>query len=64
MHHDGVGLGEIEMLQAKAVELEILTRGEGRFVLPLEVSHVAIADDVTEDKMVRSLPAHVLAAAS
>ena len=49
MHHDGVGLGQVQMLQPQAVEPEILARRKGRFVLPLQLhaqhhDHVGIAD--------------------
>src|SRR6185369_13289857 len=37
VHYDGVGLGQVEVLQAKAVKAEVLTRREGGFMLPFQL---------------------------
>ena len=37
MHHDGVWLGQLQMLQTQPVEREIFARREGRFVLALQL---------------------------
>jgi 3-dehydroquinate synthetase len=45
-------------------KIRLIRDGSLRFVLPLDVGRVAIADDVTEDEVVRGLSAHVRMAAS
>ena len=45
MHHDDVGLGQVQVLQPQPVELEVLARRERRLVLPLEL-HAQHHDDV------------------
>ena len=45
MHHDGVRLGQVQVLQAQAVEPEIFAGRKGRFVLPLQL-HAQHHDDV------------------
>ena len=49
MHHDGVRLGQVQVLQPQPVEAEILAGREGRLVLPLELhaqhhDHVGVVD--------------------